>query len=247
MLTEEAHCVRSADAVAEEDMDMLTSSVATLQNNAAHGDDNYLVRPLGEYAYLDAVMDGVTGRRGAEASRAVLEALAAAPLTGPDEVVAVLEEVNWALYGQGGGSWWLTTAAVALFRDGTLSVVSVGDSPVFLIRSDTYQPLYSHVSGFGLGGRTRALGAGPALVNPYRATVTVEPGDRIILVTDGVSTNVTSSELAEMVRSARTPDEATERINAFLGAQQAAQQRSAPAGGGFRRDDWTAIVRFFSR
>jgi serine/threonine protein phosphatase PrpC len=133
------------------------------------------------------------------------------------------------LYGRGGGRGWLTTVAVTLFRDGTLSVVSVGDSPVFLIRADTCQPLYSPLSGFGLGGRVRAL------------------GDCVILATDGVSANVTCSELVEMVRSAKAPDEAAERLNALLEAQLAAHPRPAPTGREFRRDDWTAIVRFFGR
>lgn len=52
-----------------------------------HGDDSYLVRSLEEHAYLDAVMDGVTGRRRGEASGAVREALATASLTAPGMAV----------------------------------------------------------------------------------------------------------------------------------------------------------------
>jgi protein phosphatase len=225
---------------------MLTSTVATLHNNTAHGDDNYLVRPLGNNAALDAVMDGVTGRRGGEASRIVAEALAATVLMSPADVVAVLEDVNQKLYRRGWGRMCLTTASVALFLDGRLYVVGVGDSPVFLIRPAAYQALFSHVSGFAQAGMARVLGAGDTLINLYRAEVTIEPGDRLVLATDGITENVTRSELVEIVRTAVSPGEAAERLTTLLATRQAEDRLPAPLGGGFRRDDWTAIVRFFS-
>ena len=43
---------------------MLISKVATLQDNSAHGDDSFLSRDLGDNAFLDVVMDGVTGHGG---------------------------------------------------------------------------------------------------------------------------------------------------------------------------------------
>src|SRR5205807_1540447 len=58
---------------------MRTSTVAILHDNAGHGEDHYVVRTLNDNLYLDAVMDGVTGRRGWEASQTLAEALAVAP------------------------------------------------------------------------------------------------------------------------------------------------------------------------
>ncbi|HEY7491035.1 MAG TPA: hypothetical protein VIH59_08005, partial [Candidatus Tectomicrobia bacterium] len=126
---------------------MLTSTVATLHDNSAHGEDSYLVRPLGNTAFVDAVMDGVTGRQGQDASRAVREALATALLTSPEDVVAALETVNQKLYQRGWGRFWLTTVSAALFLDHTLHVVGVGDSPVLLIRADSCQLLCHRVGG----------------------------------------------------------------------------------------------------
>ena len=48
---------------------MLTSTVAILHDNTAHGEDSYLVRKLSHHAFLDAVMDGVTGRGLTEIAR----------------------------------------------------------------------------------------------------------------------------------------------------------------------------------
>jgi serine/threonine protein phosphatase PrpC len=227
-------------------MGMLTSTVAILHNNTAHGDDNYLVRPLGDYACIDAVMDGVTGRRGREASQAVREALTAAPLTSPDDVVAVLQGVNQALYQRGWGHWRLTTVSVAMVLDGILSVVGIGDSPVFLIRSATCQPLFGPSSGFGQAGMIRTLGSSPTVVNLYRAEVVLMPGDRVVLATDGVTANVTRPELVGIIQSAASPDAAAAQLTSLIATRRAEASLPVPTGRGFQHDDWTAVVRFFS-
>jgi serine/threonine protein phosphatase PrpC len=218
---------------------MLISTVATLHDNSAHGEDNYLVRTLGDNAVLDAVMDGVTRRRGGQASQLAVDALAAAPLQSAGDVVAVLEDVNRRLYQMGWGHFWLTTVAAALCLDGTLYVVGVGDSSVFLIRPDACQQLSSRVRGAFIGARQQ-------LVHLYRAEMALEPGDRLVLATDGVTDNVTSHELVEIVRSATSPDAAAAQLSTLITARQAGNQLVEPLAGGFRNDDWTAIVRFFS-
>ena len=50
---------------------MLESTVASFQDNSAHGEDNFLIRDLGNGNFFDAVMDGVTGHGGEEASQSV--------------------------------------------------------------------------------------------------------------------------------------------------------------------------------
>lgn len=217
---------------------MLNSTVATLHNNSAHGEDSYLVRALGDHAALDAVMDGVTRRGGGQASRRLADGLAAASLTSPDDVVTVLEEVNRQLYQIGGGQFLLTTVAAALYMYGKLSVVSAGDSSALLIRSDSLQQLYRGMRGGFIGARKH-------LVDLYRAEVTVEPGDRVILATDGVTDNVTTCELVEVVRRAVSPDEAVGQLHGVLTTRRAEGRLPAPLGGGFRDDDWTAVIRFF--
>jgi serine/threonine protein phosphatase PrpC len=218
---------------------VLMSTVATLHDNAAHGEDNYLARALGDNAVLDAVMDGVTRRRGGQASQSVVEALAAAPLTSADDVVAVLQDVNEQLYEIGAGRFLLTTVSAGLYLNDKLSIIGVGDSPIFLIRSDSHQQLSSRLRGVFVGGSQR-------LVNLYRAEVAIEPGDRLVLATDGITDNVTSRELAEIIRSAASPDAAVARLSALIMNRRVEGHLPAPLEGGFRDDDRTAIVRFFS-
>ena len=221
---------------------MLTSTVATLHDNSAHGDDSYLVRPLGDTAFVDAVMDGVTGRRGQEASQAVRAALATAMLASPEDLVAALEAVNQQLYQRGWGRFWLTTVAAALFLDSTLCVVGIGDSSVLLFRADSYRLLCHRVGGGIHAGIARAVGASKQLLHLSRTAVTVEPGDRVLLATDGVTDTVANSELETIIRQAASPHDAAERLNSLV----TARQQQAHLSGDVRPDDWTAILRFFS-
>ena len=221
---------------------MITSTVATLHDNTGHGEDQYVVRALDHNAFLDAVMDGVTGRRGWEASQTLAEALTAAPLTSPADLLAVLDDVNDQLYRRGWGRFLLTTVAAALFLDGTLYAMGAGDSPIVLIRSETSQLLSSRTSGFSPLGPPRAIGVSQRLGNLHQAEVTVAPGDRVVLATDGVMELVSRPELVDLIRGAASSDAAAQQLDTLLTTRQA----EAEARGETRRDDWTAIVRFFS-
>jgi serine/threonine protein phosphatase PrpC len=225
---------------------MLTSTVATLHDNSAHGEDNYLVRDLGNNRVLDAVMDGVTERRGAEASQEVVEALEAASLASPDDVAAVLEATNARLYRMGWGRFVFTTASVTLCLDNTLYVVSAGDSPVFLIRSDGVQRLVSRTSGFVRSGVARALGIRQELGSLYRADIALQPGDRLVLATDGISDCLTQDELRKIVLGAASPGDAAAEVESLIASRQAAGHLPYELGGRFRPDDRTAIFRFFT-
>jgi serine/threonine protein phosphatase PrpC len=220
---------------------MMTSTVAILHDNDGHGEDYYVVRDLDDQACLDAVMDGVTGRRGWEASEALAQALMAAPIAGPDDVLTVLADVNQRLYRRGWGRFLLTTLSAALSQHDTLHILGAGDSPVLLIRPDSAQLLSSRTSGFGPMGPMRAIGARQQLGTLYRATVALAPGDRLVLATDGVTDTIPRSDLATLVREAASPEDVVQQIQTILTTQHAA----ALPGSEGRRDDWTAIVRFF--
>jgi serine/threonine protein phosphatase PrpC len=88
----------------------------------------------------------------------------------------------------------------------------------------------------------RAIGISKQLGTLYRAEVTLAPGDRVVLATDGVMDLVPQPELVEIIRAAASPDVAVEQLHRLLVTRHAA----AALGSQGRRDDWTAIVRFFS-
>ena len=224
---------------------MLSSNVATFQDNSTHGEDAYLIRDLGNNNFLDAVMDGVTGHGGEEASQSVLEALSAAPLASPEDVVKVLDEVNQEFYQVGGGRFLLTTVSVALYLDGRLHVISAGDSPVYLINPDSYQQLSGRVGGFLHVGVAQAIGASDGLKNLRRTETDIELGTRLVLATDGVSDNITIEELVESVRLSASPEDAAQRVNGAVAARIEDGVLPEQLGSRFRHDDRTAIFRFF--
>ncbi|HSX82037.1 MAG TPA: SpoIIE family protein phosphatase, partial [Candidatus Saccharimonadia bacterium] len=195
---------------------MRTSTVAVLHDNDGHGEDHYVVRTLNDNLSLDAVMDGVTGRRGWEASETLADALAVAPLTSPADLLAVLEDVNQELYRRGLGHFLLTTIAAALYGDSVLHIVGAGDSPIVLIRPDTYQLFTSRTSGFSPLGPMRAIGISKQLGRLYRAEVALAPGDRVVLATDGIADLIPRPELVEIVRAAASPDAAVEQLHRLL-------------------------------
>ena len=224
---------------------MFGSAVATFQDNSAHGEDSYLVRDLGGGSFLDAVMDGVTGHGGEEASQSVVEALETASLTSPEDVVKALEEMNEEFYQVGGGRFLLTTVSAALYLDGKLHVLGAGDSPIFLVGPDSVEQLTGRVGGFLHVGVAKAIGAAQGPPNLVRAEIDVPPGSRLVLATDGVTDNVMASELADMVRAAATPEEAAEKVNALVEARLGEGQVPEQLGRRSRHDDRTAIFRFF--
>ncbi len=224
--------------------DMLASVVATLYDNSTHGEDTYLIRDLGGGHFLDAVMDGVTGHGGEEASRSVAAALEAASITSPEDILAALEEQNADFFQVGGGRFLLTTVSVALFLGGPLYVVSAGDSPVFHLRGDERRQLSGRIGGILRMGTAKAIGASQDL-NLHRAETTLEPGDRLVTASDGVTDNVNPAELADLVRHAATPEAASTQIKKTIDDRLERGITPELLGGRFRHDDQTAILRFF--
>ncbi len=222
----------------------LISVVATLFDNSTHGEDSYLIRDLGGDHFLDAVMDGVTGHGGEEASTSVARALEAATITSPEDVVAVLEEQNADFYQVGGGRFLLTTVSVALYLGGSLYIISAGDSPIFHVRGEEHRQLSGRIGGILRMGTAQAIGAGQSLTL-HRDEVQLEVGDRLITASDGVTDNVNSSELAEFVRNAADPDAASAAVKQAIDERLERGITPELLGGRYRHDDQTGIFRFF--
>ena len=225
---------------------MVASTFSTLQDNSAHGEDGLLIRDLGNGDYLDVVMDGVTGHGGAEASKELGEALAGSPADSIDDIASTINDVNQEFFGVGAGRFLLTTVSAAMYRGGNLYVVAAGDSPVVLVTPDSHERLSGRTGGFLHVGVARAVGAAADLGQmARREVVEVQPGVRMVLATDGVTDNMDIDELADIIRSSATPEEATGRIEEIIAGRLVEGRVPEKLGVRFRYDDRTAIVRFF--
>ena len=168
---------------------MLASTVTTMQDNSAHGEDSFLSKDLGGGEFLDVVLDGVTGHG--------------------------------------------------------IEIVSAGDSPVFLINNDGHRKLSGNAGGFLHVGVARAIGASETLGAPAQVKITPAPGDRIFLATDGITDNMTIEELAEVIRDASTPEDASAQIEQTIKDRLQDGRVPETIGVRFRYDDRTGIIRFF--
>jgi protein phosphatase len=182
---------------------------------------------------LFAVADGV-GSAGRAASLLAIEVLRAAlPDDAATEhsLLGACRAANRAIWrhtGDGPGDDADTqptmgaTLTAAVWTGATLAIVHVGDSRAYLLRDRILRRLtedHTLVAGLVRDGQlteeaarrhpqrallTRALGAGPD-VEPFSASVTFAPGDRLLLCTDGVTSVLTDEQLATTLRDPGPP------------------------------------------
>jgi len=171
-----------------------------------HNEDRHLVRPP-----VIAVADGMGGAKAGEVAAGIavtaLDALPASPR--PGDLRRAVERANRNIRSSAAGDagragMGTTVTACMLGDDGRLYLVHVGDSRAYLVRDGELRRLtddHSVVAELVRGGAlteeqahhhpqrnviTRALGASDK-VSPDAFQVGVEPGDVVLLCTDGVS------------------------------------------------------------
>jgi PPM family protein phosphatase len=224
---------------------MIPSTMATLHDNSYHGEDTFLVRDLGNHGFLDVVLDGVTGHGGGEASRSVAEALHSITIKSPEDVVAVLQEQNEEFFQVGGGRFLLTTVSVALYLEDRLYIINAGDSPVYHVDAGSHKQLAGRIGGLLRAGNTKVIGGEQELAIS-RSEITIKPGDRLVLATDGITDNIRIGELAEVVRGAASPEESLAQVKGIIDQRLKEGRVPEQLGARYRHDDQTAIIRFFS-
>lgn len=189
--------------------------------------DELLQSPEGE-TLLFAVFDGMGGEAAGErASLLCAETLSREQFEGGTfEAPAYYHRANAAVtsLGQSLGSTSGSTAAVACLRANRLFVSNVGDSRVYHLRGSALRCLtYDHTrwqaltdSGLAVvdeGERhvlTQFLGMGTQrLLSPHFAvSVPLEPGDRILLCSDGLSGTLDDAAILSLLQTPGGPEQA---------------------------------------
>jgi serine/threonine protein phosphatase PrpC len=116
---------------------------------------------------------------------------------------------------------------------------------MYHIRPGSHQQLGGRVGGLLRPGGTKVIG-GEEKLTLNRSEITVEPGDKLVLATDGVSDNLHVNELLQIIRDATSPEGASKQLKSLI--DEHLEQGLAPEllGARYRHDDQTAIIRFFN-
>jgi PPM family protein phosphatase len=184
-------------------------------------EDSFLVRKG-----LYVVCDGMGGARGGEvASQMACERMAAIdPVSaGKDELRAAIVSANESISARSLAEPRLlgmgTTLTLALIREDTLLLGHVGDSRAYLLHEGALRQITDDHSWVGEMVRRGELTVAEAAVHPHRSVITkalgtdgdaepdlvevaLEPGDRLLLCSDGLSGMVSSDSIQELLRRA---------------------------------------------
>ena len=167
-------------------------------------EDRWLVRGYGRTVLL-AVADGVGGSSGGEiASGAAVESLAAsfaAPRSKQNARAALASAVQHAnaevlrRSAEHGHPQAASTLVAVAVRGREACIANIGDSRAYLVRRGTSRQITTDHSGGPASSITRFLGDARG-VQPDIFVETLEPGDRLVLCSDGLTRGVSDAEIA---------------------------------------------------
>ena len=170
-------------------------------------EDRWLVRAYPGTTLL-AVADGVGGEDGGEiASAAAIEALAATFVPPSYRDVArsslsvAVEAANAAVLAAAKDQRYpraATTLVAAAVRGRQAAIANLGDSRAYLVRGAATRQITTDHSGDQASSITRFAGD-PHGVQPDIFVETLEPGDRLVLCSDGLTRHVTDAEIGSAV------------------------------------------------
>jgi protein phosphatase len=194
-------------------------------------EDSFLVRKG-----LYAVCDGMGGARGGEvASQMACKRLVAlAPASaGMQELRQAIADANESIAARSIAEPHLlgmgTTLTSALIQDTTMILGHVGDSRAYLLREGSLRQLTDDHSWVGEMVRRGELTAAEAAVHPHRSVITkalgtegeadpdlvevpLEPGDRLLLCSDGLSGMVPDETIEELLKRPDGPQATAEAL-----------------------------------
>ena len=195
-----------------------------------HGEDRALVVPgIGLFGVFDGLGGEGGGAEAAEIACLTVEACCRSTEPSLQALVQAITDAQHAVVGAGPSSGY-TTATVCWINEELMHWVSLGDSRIYLQSRGGRLAMVSRDEGYGnvvdnyLGERWRWRGV------QQKQSIAVAPGDRILLVTDGITGDWEPDLLSEGD---------LEQAIAGLDAEAAAQRLIEVAR---KSDDRTAIV-----
>ncbi len=222
---------------------MKTGIFSNYLENKTHGDDFLLTRVIGKDCVFDAVLDGVSMGVGKEASNLLGLALKNEKIQSIKNIEKILEKVNNSLYRTRKGMT-LTTVTIAFKLKNKLTIISCGDSPAYLIRNNQIKDIAKlDKVGHDPTILTNAVGIGKDF-RYHLNEISLKQGDKIILMTDGISDNLYSKEILEIVNKSPSPNKTILRIKELLKKKKKFNEGRRDFFDKFKPDDKAMIVRY---
>jgi PPM family protein phosphatase len=225
----------------------LAYAIRADQGARSYQEDAAVVRPhAGGLAAV--VADGMGGHAGGAvasevASTGFLEAFFAATGDEPTRLACALDLANAAVADTAAGRPELRgmgcTLVGASFGPASLDWISVGDSPLYLVRSGgihrlnedhSLAPEVDRLAALGRMSwdmarmdprrhvlRSALMGTEIELIDSSQAPLVLEPGDMVVLASDGIHT-ISEADIARLAAAAETPDAAAEALLAAIAA-----------------------------
>lgn len=211
-------------------------------NNESHGDDIILTRVLSKYSVLDAVLDGVSMGNGKRGSQLTAEKLKRGVIENQVHLGEIVREANKELsYSATIGE---TTLTATLKIGNKLYVLNTGDSPAYLLRDKkvielaTLDKVHFHPAMI-----TMCVGMGDKF-NYHSKQIDLQAGDKLILLTDGITDNIYVPEIVEIMGE-RTPKIVVKSLERLMNRKRSSNRGRQDVFNIFKNDDASAIVRFF--
>lgn len=169
-------------------------------------------RPCGLFAVCDGVSTAGRGRLAAELACERLSQFGEPEVPRTlNALVQLVSEIDWELRGAGDGAY-CTLATVWVHGD-IAHVVTVGDSPVFRVRKGRLKQAGTERTGVIRKGLRAYLGMGPAVLGVLEHDRwTLEPGDVLLLMSDGILDALDEDDLMAAWERTRDPVRCVEEI-----------------------------------
>jgi len=190
-----------------------TSAFGLAKGKALVSDDFYAVSGYGDVT-VGIVCDGVgSARMGGEAARRIVNYLQKNFKQRPQSwsieksLERFIGNINRILYREGIDGYerpeYVSTLSIAVIRGNRLYGANVGDSPIYLLRGGTLERLthpHAHEEPGMEHVLTRAVGLSDT-VEPYLFENNLEPGDTLLICSDGLDNVLDKTVLASRLDS----------------------------------------------
>ena len=190
---------------------MENGSYSVYFDNTSHGEDAYLSRIISDTSSLDIVLDGASCVGGSKASKLAHKVLTEQKITNKQDLIDAMEYINGELFTEEKNKKSITTLTACLKEGNDLYTLNLGDSPAWIFKDNKLEELTTlDDNPYMPNIITNAVGHKEKL-KYHEKSSKLYPGDKLIIMSDGISDNLPEEEILKILQRAKSPEIATAR------------------------------------